>query len=140
MMAVLLVLLVFVLRPAFAFGPYDIDVIKVLDGDTVRVDVHLWPGLRQRVDVRLFGINAPEVHTRQKCQKDLGIKARDALVRLLASGRPVLTAIDPASTKYAGRINGVITVNGVDASAWLLERGYAVPYSGGKRSRQWPCD
>ena len=42
------------------YGPYRAMVVRVLDGDTVEVDVWLWPGLVQRIKLRLAGVNTPE--------------------------------------------------------------------------------
>jgi endonuclease YncB( thermonuclease family) len=39
---------------------YRASVIKVLDGDTMQLDVHLWPDLTQRINLRLVGVNTPE--------------------------------------------------------------------------------
>ena len=124
---------------AQAYGPYDVIPVRVKDGDTVLIAVDLWPGLTKRINVRLSGINAPEVRTRQACQKRLGLQAKAALEKFLDSGPVVLSTIDWKSTKYAGRINGDLTVNGVSASQWMLQHGYAVPYHGGHRSRLWNC-
>jgi endonuclease YncB( thermonuclease family) len=38
-----------------ANGPYRATVVKVLDGDTVQLEVGLWPGLTQRINLRLVG-------------------------------------------------------------------------------------
>jgi endonuclease YncB( thermonuclease family) len=40
--------------------PLRATVVKVLDGDTVQLEVGLWPGLTQRINLRLVGVNTPE--------------------------------------------------------------------------------
>ena len=120
-----------------AYGPYEVDVIRVLDGDTVEVNVDLWPGLRQRVKVRLDGINAPEIHTRRRCEKEAGLHARDRLAELLkAAGRIELDDVELG--KYAGRVLGRILADGEDVAERLLAEGLVRPYSGGRR-KPWPC-
>ena len=122
---------------AAAYGPYEVDVIRVLDGDTVEVDVDLWPGLRQRVKVRLNGINAPEIHTRRRCEKEAGIRAKDRLAELLVQAGQV-ELVDVALGKYSGRVLGRLVADGEDVAERLLAEGLVRPYSGGRRE-PWPC-
>ena len=42
------------------FGPYNTDVIRVVVGDTLELNVHIWPGLIQNIKLRLDGIDTPE--------------------------------------------------------------------------------
>ena len=35
-------------------------VVRVLDGDTIELDMQIWPQLIQRTKLRLDGINTPE--------------------------------------------------------------------------------
>lgn len=42
------------------YGPYRASVVRVIDGDSIEIDVKLFPGLTQRVSLRLDGVNTPE--------------------------------------------------------------------------------
>ena len=77
------------------------EVLNVIDGDTLRVRAHMWPGQKWEGNIRLYGIDAPELRGSQ-CQeeKDQGIMARDTLVSLIPP-RVVLLNIKPG--KFAGR-------------------------------------
>ena len=77
------------------------EVLNVIDGDTLRVRAHMWPGQKWEGNIRLFGIDTPELRG-SKCQaeKDQGIMARDTLVSLVPS-RVHLVTVKPG--KFAGR-------------------------------------
>lgn len=59
-MRYLILTLLLVTGPAFAYGPYSADVIRVIDGDTINIRVAIWPGLEQIINLRLIGVNTPE--------------------------------------------------------------------------------
>lgn len=96
-------------------------IVRVIDGDTVIVDVDngFWQTIR--MSCRLFGINAPELNTEE------GKASRLFLFNLLQVGTSVLIkSIQP--DKYSGRFDGVIVSGGVDVNALMVERGFAQPY------------
>lgn len=60
------------------------DVVKtVVDGDTIRGWMELEPDLRQRVDIRISGINAPE--TNRRAEKEAGLISKEWAKRQLAN-------------------------------------------------------
>lgn len=62
---------------------YAAQIVDVVDGDTVRMDVDLGFSIRQRMMLRLYGINTPEV---VGASKAAGLAAKDFLVTLLSNG------------------------------------------------------
>lgn len=49
-------------NPEYLFpGPYRAEVVRVIDGDTIVVNVELWPDLTSEVSARVRGIDAPEL-------------------------------------------------------------------------------
>ena len=97
----------------------------VHDGDTPYCLVHdTLAGFPLLLGCRLRGINAPEL------TDPGGPEVRDALWALIPPGTAV-TVSDVTVGDRAGRIVcRVASVNAPDLSAWLLERGFAVRYSG----------
>ena len=66
---------------------YKVEVLKVVDGDTIDVNIDLGFGMsynKQRV--RLMGIDTPESRTRDLEEKVYGKAAKKFLKQLLASG------------------------------------------------------
>lgn len=124
---------------ATKYGPYEIQVTNVHDGDTVSANILIWPQIVIDTNIRLKGIDTPEISSKSRCEKDLAIKARDFLDQTIKSSKKCIL-IDPntTETKYAGRFGGDIICDGVDISNLLIKNGYAKPYNGRKKE-QW-CD
>lgn len=121
---------------AAAATRYTVDVVRVLDGDTVDVDVQIWPGLRQRIRVRVAGVDTPEIHTRRPCEKQAGYEAKRFVEAWVQSGGVMLDQVTLG--KYAGRVVGHLRRGGRDLSADLLAAGLAQPYDGGHKT-PWVC-
>ena len=112
---------------------YNAEVIRVYDGDTIRVNIDLGFGIFIRnTSIRLKGINTPEIRGEEKAQAYL---ARDRLIAILASADNrcrIKTTKGKERGKY-GRILGDIYV-GSEKTGWnhvnqqLLDEGYAKAY------------
>ncbi|MEE8435849.1 MAG: thermonuclease family protein [bacterium] len=119
------------------YGPYRAMVVRVIDGDTVEVDVLPWPGLVQRVKLRLAGVNTPEKRGRgvSLCEKVAAKRATDFTRRFVRHVAQV-TVSEVRLGKFAGRVLGKISVNGRDLGDAPVAAGLGRPYSGGRR-RAW---
>ena len=63
---------------------YRCKVLKVIDGDTVDVDIDLGFGIVLRDErVRLMGIDTPESRTRDKVEKQFGLASKKRLKEML---------------------------------------------------------
>lgn len=123
-------------RPDFA-GPVSARVLEVLDGDTLLAEAEIWPGQTLKVNIRIRGIDAPEMKSRCKAEREAALRARAALSDLVAGGAISLSNIGGA--KYYGRVLAdVDTEAGEGVATVMLDRGLARPYGGGKR-QGW-CD
>ena len=112
-------------------GPYDAEVIDVIDGDTLRANITIWPHTYARRSVRLRGIDAPERKDRDACAfaRDLYERSRARLAQM-ADSRVRLRNVEEG--RYAGRIIAdVYTLQGEDIGATLLRerlvRVYRIP-------------
>jgi micrococcal nuclease len=116
-------------------GPYVGAVERIVDGDTIAVRVTVWLDQDLRVLVRLRGIDAPELRGRCMSEKERAADAAAALAELVAGGSVVLTEIE--GDKFYGRIVAdVVTPEGRDIAAALVQGGFARPYDGNAR-RGW---
>lgn len=123
--------------PRMIPGAHPADLVRVIDGDTLEAQVHVWPGMTITTRVRLRGIDAPELRARCDREQTAAQAARDALSRLTADGRLFVSQIGP--DKYGGRVvAAVATARGDDVSAALLQAGLVRRYGGGRRAA-W-CD
>lgn len=105
-------------------------VIKVVDGDTIDLDIDLGFNVSTKQRVRLYAINAPESRTRNKEEKKRGLAAKDRLKELCEEGNLILKSYGKG--KY-GRILGEIYTNGCNINNILLSENHAEQYYGGKR-------
>jgi len=116
---------------------YNCTLRRVVDGDTIDVDVDL--GFKVTLAnerIRLQGINTPESRTRNKEEKVLGLAAKARLKELLPKKFTIQT-IKQGKGKF-GRILAVPVVEGQDICATLVSEGYAREYHGGKKENWTP--
>lgn len=110
---------------------YSAHVTKVIDGDTIEIDLDLGFGVWYRNQrVRLNGIDTPESRTKDKDEKNRGELSKSKLKELVENKIvKITTAIDP-DDKF-GRILAIIeTKEGVNVNEWLITNNYAVDYKG----------
>jgi len=121
---------------------YRVKIIKVVDGDTVDVDIDLGFGVTLTDErVRIMGIDTPESRTRDKVEKVFGIAAKNALKSMLGETSILKTQINRDGEDMKGkfgRILGdfIIDRNGDSISVVqaLIEDGHAVDYYGGSKN------
>jgi micrococcal nuclease len=95
---------------------YKVKIKKVVDGDTVDVDIDLGFGVwLHKERVRLHGIDTPESRTRDKEEKKYGLAAKEYLKEKLKTGQPLLRSF--GNGKF-GRILGEL---------WIIEESSDVP-------------
>jgi len=124
---------------------YRCKVVKIVDGDTVDVDIDLGFGIVLKDErVRIMGIDTPESRTRDLVEKKFGLASKAKLKELL-KGQPVLkTQINKDGEDMKGkfgRILGDFIVedgyggykNGSLVTKILINEGYAVKYMGGSK-------
>jgi len=111
-------------------GPVSARVLRVIDGDTLLVEIKIWFGQTVIEHVRIAGIDAPEMKGRCPSEIEAARGARQYLAGLV-SGEPVELR-DVKREKY-GRALAAVTAGGIDVPARMIEAGYARPYAGGKR-------
>lgn len=114
---------------------YRCKVIKVIDGDTVDVDIDLGFGVWMHKErVRLYGIDTPESRTSDKEEKVYGLAAKEFLKNMCDDEWMILECNEYDSKGKFGRILGSLrrTTNYADMTVneYLIEKYHAVPYYG----------
>ncbi|MDF1610517.1 thermonuclease family protein [Hoeflea sp. YIM 152468] len=115
-------------------GPVTAQVVRIIDGDTLEVDAHPWPGHAVRVSIRLRGIDTPERRSRCPEQRAAAKRAHAQLERLV-SGFATIELINVSGGKYFGRVLADVKAGNRDIAAAMLASGLARPYQGGKRPK-----
>jgi micrococcal nuclease len=108
-------------------------VLKVVDGDTIDVDIDLGFNISYTQRVRLAGIDTPESRTKDLAEKKLGLESKKYLTDLLKSAAQIVIRTEkPDSTEKYGRILGWIFLDGASESVntALIAGGYAWDYMG----------
>jgi micrococcal nuclease len=116
----------------FVTGPVEVDVLKVIDGDTFLARAKVWPGHEVTVSVRLRGIDAPERKGKCASEREAAEEARLALEYAL-SGTPVQIRNISGDKYFARVIADAGNSDVMDAAAFMLGIDLARPYQGGKR-------
>lgn len=115
------------------FEYYVKKVTKVVDGDTIDVDIDLGFDISFSSRVRLAGIDTPESRTTDKMEKALGLEAKAYLKHEIEAAKSVVIKTEKmdSSEKY-GRILGWVYLDGSDKSLneKMIEDGHAWGYLG----------
>ena len=115
------------------FEYYVKKVTKVVDGDTIDVDIDLGFDISFSSRVRLAGIDTPESRTTDKMEKALGLEAKGYLKHEIESAKTVVIKTEKidSSEKY-GRILGWVFLDGAEVSLneKMIADGFAWGYLG----------
>ena len=94
------------------FEYYVKKVTKVVDGDTIDVDIDLGFDISFSSRVRLAGIDTPESGTTDKAEKALGLQSKEYLAKNLKDAKSVVIKTEKInSTEKFGRVLGWVYVN-----------------------------
>jgi micrococcal nuclease len=108
-------------------------VTKVVDGDTIDVDIDLGFNISYTQRVRLAGIDTPESRTKDTREKALGLEVKNKVKSAIESAKTVIIKTElPDSTEKYGRILGWVYLDGAAKSLneQLIDEGYAWGYMG----------
>ena len=122
---------------------YKCELIRVVDGDTVDLNVNLGFDIWVKKRVRLYGIDAPESRTRDLEEKKMGIAATVALMELIDdainfhNGTIRLESKIYERDKF-GRVLGILhldtktftedgedTITSIVINRWMVQEGHA---------------
>ena len=117
---------------------YKCKIVKIVDGDTVDVDLDLGFGVWLRDErVRIMGIDTPESRTSDKVEKIFGLAAKERLSSLLGSEAILDTMINKNGENMKGKFGRILgnfrTINGEHCADVLMKEGHAVAYGGGSK-------
>lgn len=114
---------------------YSWPVVRVVDGDTVKVDASADIPLElASIAVRLRGVDTPEKGWRAKCEteKRAGTVATNFTKDAINKSRAIIIR-NPTWGKYGGRVIADIILDERSLSALLIQTGHGRAYLGGKR-------
>ena len=117
---------------------YKCKVLRVIDGDTVDVDIDLGFGVWLRKErVRIMGIDTPESRTRDKVEKKFGLASKAKLKELLKDGAILKTEVSKKGEDMKGKFGRILGDFILDddrrVTEVLIDEGHAVAYFGGNK-------
>ena len=108
-------------------------VLKVYDGDTITIATRI-PGLKgsaiYQFSVRLSGIDAPEIRGKNEAEKLAAQKSKLALSEMVFGQDVELKNV--GFEKY-GRLLCGVYVGKTHVNKWMVDKGFAYAYDGGKK-------
>lgn len=117
---------------------YRVKVNKIVDGDTVDVDIDLGFNIVLTDErVRIMGIDTPESRTSDEVEKVFGLAAKYRLQELLGEYAVLRTQVDKDGDDMKGKFGRIlgdfVAPDGRPVTEILIEEGYCVPYFGGSK-------
>ena len=118
---------------------YKCKVRKVVDGDTVDIDIDLGFGIWLNDErVRIIGIDTPESRTSDPVEKIFGLAAKERVMHLLGESPTLISKVKGDGNEEMrgkfGRILGDFKLqDGNTLTSKLMGEGHAVAYNGGDK-------
>ena len=110
---------------------YKCKILRIVDGDTVDVDVDLGFGIWMHKErVRLLGIDTPESRTRDKEEKRFGLLSKKYLQDHYPVGSMAILRTHKDKTGKFGRILGELVWEDSTINKIMVDEHYAVLYNG----------
>jgi len=118
---------------------YNVSIVKIVDGDTVDVDIDLGFGMSYKKQrVRMKGIDTPESRTRDLVEKKFGKASKKHLKEMLSNAEMV-TLVSHDKGKFGRILGDLYCWDNVGHPAYetkfcanqkMIEDNHAVPYDG----------
>lgn len=119
---------------------YEVELVRVIDGDTVEVNIKLGFGVcLQNERVRIVGIDTPESRTSDDVEKLFGLAAKHRLTMLMKNKDiTLITSENNSGDDVRGKFGRVLgdfrTNDNRLVTDVLITEGYGVEYNGGSKT------
>jgi micrococcal nuclease len=115
-----------------------VQVVSVTDGDTFKITWPHFPALLGKdIPVRIYGIDAPEIHSHNICEQKKAEEAKQFLTHLLTTSKRVVLTHSKRDKYF--RILSEVEADGTNVGPLLIERNLAYAYFGEKKSTKDWC-
>ena len=103
---------------------YDAECVKVVDGDTLKLDVDLGLDCRRAITIRVHGINTPEM---RGPEREEGIVSRNCLKGFIdnSGGELIIQTVRDRTGKYGRYVARIFNSDGLDLGEELVRLGMA---------------
>lgn len=108
--------------------------VKNYDADTVTFNVPgVHPLIGKKINIRVQGVDTPEVRTKNKCEKEKARNAKKLVGNLLKNAKRI--DLQNVSRGKYFRIVADVIIDGKSLSYYLLKNGLAYSYDGGTKKK-----
>ncbi len=111
-----------------------VNYVKNYDADTITFNIpNIHPLLGNKINVRVNGVNAPELRTKNSCEKEKAKEAQRQVANLLKTAK----RIDLKNIQRGKffRIVANVVIDGKPLFRYLLKNGLAYSYDGGTKKK-----
>lgn len=129
--------LAFFISTVYAQTVYNYSITRVIDGDTVEIDVPNLPKELSKLKLRIYGIDSPENGAKAKCEKErvMAKSATDFAKKIIKNSNNIQIVIRKWD-KYGGRIVGDLILDGKNYRDIMIDENLVNPYDG-KKKQSW---
>ncbi len=111
--------------------------VRNYDADTITFnipDVH--PLIGNRINIRVLGVDTPEIRTKNKCEKEKAVLAKKEVQTILEKAKRI-DLLNIKRGKYF-RVVADVVIDGKSLTKYLLKNGHAYSYYGKtKKNQNW---
>ena len=119
---------------------YPCKIIKVVDGDTVDVDIDLGFGVWMKNQrIRMYGIDAPESRTSNQTEKQYGVASKRFLEGMCDDKNGLVLRTHKDKTGKFGRILGDFLIEDKSLGDIMVDKSLAVRYNGENKEEMGPA-
>lgn len=124
--------------PSAKSDVYDYKVLRVIDGDTIAIEVPGLPKEISKLTLRVLHVDTPEKGHLAKCdlEREKSKQATEFVFGLVSSGKEIKVELKKWD-KYGGRVLGDLIIDGKRLSKLLIDSGFAIEYNGEKKTKDW---
>jgi len=100
-------------------------VVKIYDGDTITV-ILPFCGRYFMEKCRIYGIDTPEIKTKNVTEKLNGLSAKEILSSLIENKYVMIKFM--GREKYGRHLGQITTMDGIDIADYMIKHGHATKY------------
>ena len=105
-------------------------IVNIHDPDTFTI-IFSWKDSFIKANIRLEGIDAPELHSEVEAERSVCLKGIDALNKII--GDKVVRVMIGKMDKYGRILSTIYTLDGLNINQYLIDNNYVRDYDGGHK-------
>ena len=109
-------------------------ICRIIDGDTIDVDIDLGFSLTKKERIRFSGIDTPETRTKDYEEKKLGVDAKEYLAMSLDACDNLVVKTEKDG-KYGRMLGWLFDDDNRSINRDMVDLGYAWTYGGGTKDK-----